>query len=140
MHREYKWNAFDGLDLYAQSWSPAEPKALICLVHGFNDHSARFDNWSRRLTAEGFAVAAVDLRGHGRSGGRRGYARSYQDLIEDVSVLMTRSRSLFPGIPLVLYGHSMGGNLVTNYLLAAKDIPDATVVTSPWFTLAKLRR
>jgi alpha-beta hydrolase superfamily lysophospholipase len=137
MHREYQWNAFDGLVLYGQSWSPAEPKALICLVHGFNDHSARFDHWSRRLVAEGFAVAAVDLRGHGRSEGRRGYARNYFDLIEDVQVLMAKARHLFPGIPLILYGHSMGGNLVTNYLLAIKDMPVAAVVTSPWFTLTK---
>lgn len=136
-HREYNWNAFDGLALYGQSWSPAAPKALICLVHGFNDHTARFDSWSRRLAAEGFAVAAVDLRGHGRSGGRRGYARCYHFLLEDIRVLMNNARALFPDLPLVLYGHSMGGNLVTNYLLAEKDIPHAAVITSPWFTLTR---
>lgn len=137
VRRDYQWNAFDGLALYGQSWAPAQPVALICIVHGFKDHSARFDHWSRRLAAEGYAVVAVDLRGHGKSGGRRGYARYFNHYLEDIRVLVTRARELFPNLPVVLYGHSLGGNLVTNYLLAEKEMPDAAVITSPWFTLAK---
>ena len=136
IHKEYKWKSHDGIMLYAQSWIPeSTPLAVIIYVHGFKDHSNRFRKWAERFAANGYAVMAADLRGHGFSEGRRGYARSYNDFLSDISLLVSRSNEQFPGFKHLLYGHSMGGNLVTNYLIEGKNLPDAAVIASPWFTL-----
>jgi acylglycerol lipase len=136
-HREYSWTTADGLKLFAQSWMPqSNPRAVINYVHGFKDHSNRFSHWAIKLTSEGFGVIALDLRGHGRSGGRRGYADSFERYLQDVSVLCYYSRKYYPGVRQILYGHSLGGNIVTNYLISGKELPDAAVITSPWFRLA----
>jgi alpha-beta hydrolase superfamily lysophospholipase len=136
-HHEYCWNSADGLKLFAQSWMPlGKPRAIINYVHGFKDHSSRFSHWAINLTREGFGVIAVDLRGHGRSGGRRGYADSFERYLQDVSVLFSYSRKNYPNIRQILYGHSLGGNIVTNYLISGRELPDAAIITSPWFKLA----
>jgi acylglycerol lipase len=136
-HLEYSWTSVDGLKLFAQSWIPrSNPRAIINYVHGFKDHSLRFSHWAIKLTKEGFGVIAMDLRGHGRSEGRRGYAGSYERYLQDVSVLCHFSRISFPDLPQILYGHSLGGNIVTNYLISGKELPDAAVIASPWFRLA----
>lgn len=135
-HREYHWPSADGLMLYAQQWMPeSKPQAIINLVHGFKDHSGRYSDWAEKLTRAGFGVIAIDLRGHGHSEGRRGYADRFERYLQDVHVMCIRSRGLFGNIPHFLYGHSLGGNIVTNYLILESNLPDAAIITSPWFTL-----
>jgi alpha-beta hydrolase superfamily lysophospholipase len=136
-HHEYSWTSADGLKLFAQSWMPqGNPRAIINYVHGFKDHSHRFSHWAIKLTKEGFGVIAIDLRGHGRSEGRRGYADSFERYLQDAGVLCNYSRRKYPNIPRILYGHSLGGSIVTNYLISGMELPDAAVITSPWFKLA----
>jgi acylglycerol lipase len=136
-HHEYSWTSADGLKLFAQSWMPrGNPRAIINYVHGFKDHSNRFSHWAIKLTKEGFGVMAIDLRGHGRSEGRRGYADSFERYLQDAGVLCNYSRRNYPNIPRILYGHSLGGSIVTNYLISGMELPDAAVITSPWFKLA----
>ena len=136
-HCEYCWPSSDGLMLYAQSWMPEKkPRGIINYIHGFKDHSSRFTAWAVKLTSEGYGVMAVDLRGHGHSEGRRGYAECFDLYLKDVQVMFVQSRKIFGAIPHFLYGHSLGGNIVTNYLIGGFDMPDAAVITSPWFTLA----
>ncbi len=136
-HREYSWISADGLNLFAQSWIPeTNPRAIINYVHGFKDHSSRFSHWAVQLTREGFGVIAVDLRGHGRSEGRRGYADSFERYLQDVRIMSSFSRQHYPGIRHILYGHSLGGNIVTNYLISGVELPNAAVISSPWFKLA----
>jgi alpha-beta hydrolase superfamily lysophospholipase len=136
-HHEYNWPSADGLMLFAQDWMPEKkPRAVIEYVHGFKDHSGRFTAWAKKLTGEGYGVMAVDLRGHGHSEGRRGYASRFDLYLQDVMELCTRSRNLYSDVPHILYGHSLGGNIVTNFLIRGNGMPDAAVITSPWFTLS----
>lgn len=137
IHREYNWKGKDGIALFGQSWMPeGNPRAVINYVHGFRDHSNRFEKWALRLTDKGYGLIAIDLRGHGRSEGRRGYAPEFGSYIKDVLVLCEKSRELYGDFPQILYGHSLGGNIVTNYLITERLLPVASVITSPWFTLA----
>jgi alpha-beta hydrolase superfamily lysophospholipase len=136
VRHEYTWESYDQLKLFGQSWIPhKKPKAVINLVHGFKDHSGRFEKWAIRFAGSGYAVIAVDLRGHGRSGGRRGYAPGFNSYLKDVNVLRQQSVNLFGDIPHVLYGHSLGGNIVVNYMITEDLQPQLAIVTSPWFTL-----
>ena len=71
-HHENRFAARDGLGLYEQCWLPdAEPSAAVVVVHGINEHSGRYARLAGDLTRHGYAVYAMDLRGHGRSEGDR---------------------------------------------------------------------
>jgi alpha-beta hydrolase superfamily lysophospholipase len=78
-----------------------------------------------------------DLRGHGNSEGKRGHIPSYQRLLEDVDIYLQRISEIFPGIPLFLYGHSMGGNITLGYAVSRKPRVTGVVVSAPWLRLVK---
>ena len=135
---EYKWQSFDGLDYYAVSWAPdVYPKAVLALVHGHGDHCRRYDHWLSRFPEQNLAAVAFDYRGHGRSAGKRGVLRHYNDFLQDVELLLQKTRELFPGVPIILFGHSMGGNMVLSYCLRRAAIPQLAIITSPWIILRK---
>ncbi|MBN2349420.1 MAG: lysophospholipase [Bacteroidales bacterium] len=136
-HKEYYWQTLDGIKIFAQSWQPAhKPKGLIILVHGLGDHSSRYGNWASKLTDVGFAVITSDLRGHGRSEGKRGYARSFSKYLNDCELLVQQAGFLFPGTYKILYGHSLGGNIVVNYITSRQADINALIISAPWFSLA----
>lgn len=128
----------DGLTLSGKSWLPADaPKKIICLVHGHGEHIGRYEHFATHFIQDGIAVFAVDLRGHGRSEGKRGHAPSYELLMSDVEELIKAARIDYNNTPIILYGHSMGGNLVASFILKnnMKELEGA-VLSSPWLTLA----
>jgi alpha-beta hydrolase superfamily lysophospholipase len=134
---EYKWKSYDGLAYYACSWTlKNNPIAVICLVHGIGEHCSRYEDWIIRFVNSGYHVLSFDYRGHGKSEGKRGHTPSYDSFMNDVELLLKKSQEIFPGIPLILYGHSMGGNLVLNYVLRKNPEIKGIIVTSPWIRLA----
>lgn len=130
-HYEFKHFATDGIELYFQGWQ-TENKAngVISLVHGLGEHSGRYSHWANLLNQAGYSVIANDLRGHGKSGGQRGHISSFSDYLNDVDLLLQQARERFPDIPLFLYGHSLGGIIVTNYVLRRKPQLNGVVVTA----------
>lgn len=131
-HEEMFWQASDGLQLFAQSWEPAgEVEGVICLVHGLGEHSGRYGHWVEMLGQAGYAVLAPDLRGHGKSGGARGHTPSFERYMDDLSLLLDEAARRFPDKPCFLYGHSMGGLLVANYVLRRRPRLAGVVITSP---------
>lgn len=134
----YTWKSFDGHDLFAQSWTPRnQAKAVINFVHGIGEHSSRYRDWMPFFVEAGFAVFAIEYRGHGRSFGKRGYIKNYEDLMKDIDVLFQESEKVLPHLPRFLYGHSLGGNLVINYAIDRKPNIKALVATSPWLQLSQ---
>lgn len=116
INNEWIWKSTDGLEMYAQSWRPEEtPRAVVCLVHGLGEYSGRYTHVGRAFTDAGFALVAFDLRGHGKSGGQRGHFPSLDLLMDDIHQLIHQGNEKFPGLPVFLYGHSLGGLLVLNY-------------------------
>ena len=139
MHlKEYQWKSFDGLDLYAIQWVAEErPKTVIAFVHGHGDHCRRYDEWFSKIKDKSIAILTFDYRGHGRSQGKRGVIRTYTEFLEDISLLHQKATELFPGIPIVLYGHSLGATIVLSYLLRSQKLPELAIITSPWLELKK---
>lgn len=132
----YQWKSFDGLDLYALQWPSNEgPEAVVAFVHGHGDHCRRYDDWFSKFTNRNIAVLAFDYRGHGRSQGQRGVVTRFDDLLKDVTLLHEKAKAIFPGIPVVLYGHSLGATIVLSYILRSKFKPELAMATSPWLTL-----
>lgn len=136
LHQEYIWHAFDNTKLFAQSWQTKEkPKVVINLIHGLGEHSGRYSQWSEWFQNQNCAVLAFDLRGHGRSEGKRGYTPSYQHLMKDIDLLLKKSQLLFPDCPKILYGHSLGGNLALNYVITHHPHIEGIISTSPLLRL-----
>lgn len=124
-------NATDGLDLFFRRWEPDEkPKAVICLIHGLGEHSGRYEHVAQAMTNAGFAFCAFDLRGHGRSGGKRGHFGSLDLVLEDIDLLRGEAKNCFPNLPEFLYGHSLGGILTLYYILKRNPELTGVIATS----------
>ena len=109
-----------GVELYRQSWLPeGEVRGVVVLVHGFGEHSDRYDHVARALTDDGLAVYAADHRGHGRSQGARAVV-DVADVVSDLDQLVvlaageTRSD---PPAPVFMLGHSLGAMIAVQYAL-----------------------
>ncbi len=135
-HKKYSWKSFDNLTYFAQSWECENPKAIINLIHGIGEHSSRYDEWAGWFVENGYTVLSFDYRGHGRSEGKKGYIPNYESIMKDIDLILSKSDELFPNIPKILYGHSLGGNFTLNYLLRRKPDIKCAIVTSPWIKLA----
>jgi len=109
----------DGTELAGLALRPSagEPKAAVAMVHGFGEHAGRYGALHASLLASGYAVAAADLRGHGRSPGPRGHVDGWDDYRADCAAIVGLARSLAPGRPVFLFGHSMGSAVALTYLL-----------------------
>src|SRR2546428_3707814 len=112
------------------------PRGVVLLAHGYAEHVGRYRDFIAHLTARGLAVAAIDHRGHGRSGGPRGHCRDFGEFIADLRTLAGRAEEWGPGVPRLLVGHSMGGLLAFLYLLRHPDTVRAGALSGPAFQVA----
>ncbi|GAA0527629.1 monoacylglycerol lipase [Saccharopolyspora subtropica] len=104
---------------YWQGWTIENPVAAVVLVHGVHEHSGRYRHVAERLVAAGYAVYAVDHPGHGRSPGTRGNIGSMAAAVDGVALLARLARQRHDGLPLFVYGHSLGGLISLQYLTGA---------------------
>ena len=117
--------------------SPGEDvKAVIIFVHGLGEHVQRYLSWADLFKKEGIGFTGVDLPGHGRSEGRRGNVRSYALIEEMLDILLKSCKHTFPGCPVYIYGHSLGGGIVLDYIIRKKPVIKGAIVTSPWLRLS----
>src|SRR6478736_9988008 len=94
-----------GLKITVRSWQPGgKARGVVAIVHGFNSHSGHYFWVADQLTASGFAVYALDLRGRGKSDGERFYVESFKDYVSDVATFVTLVKSREPGLPVFLLG------------------------------------
>jgi alpha-beta hydrolase superfamily lysophospholipase len=133
---EWKWKSRDSLEIYARGWKPEAPKAVVVLVHGHGEHVNRYNHVADAFTQAGYAMQAFDLRGHGQSAGQRGHTSNYDSLMNDIADFMADAQKRYPGLPVFLYGHSMGGNQVINYALRSPQGLKGVIATGPWLKLA----
>lgn len=124
----------DGTNLRTLHW-PAEgdPVAVALIVHGLGEHGGRYDNVAEALTAAGIDTHAYDHRGHGGSSGRRNHVERWEQLHDDLAEQVLRVRAQHPDLPLVLYGHSLGGLVCAGYVLSVepRPLPDLLVLSAP---------
>jgi len=98
---------------YRRDWIPPEADRVLVLVHGFAEHTGRYDEMAMHFAERGFAVHAYDQAGHGRTVGPRGHVDRFARLPEEVVRFCEIVGAEHPGRPLTLLGHSMGGLVVT---------------------------
>jgi alpha-beta hydrolase superfamily lysophospholipase len=134
---ESGWENKDGIKFYLCGWEPnKKPKAVVVLVHGHGEHVGRYTHVADAFTKVGYALVGFDLRGHGKSGGARGHAPSYEALMDDIADFLEQVIKRYPKLPIFIYGHSLGGNLVLNFILRRRPTVLGAIVTAPWLKLA----
>jgi len=136
-HTSTQFAAADGLLLTRQAWRPAgEPAAVLAVVHGYGEHGGRYRGLAEDMAARGYALHVYDLRGHGRSAGRRGHLGRFSDYLDDTAVFLEAVRGEQPGRPLILLGHSLGGLIAAAYV---EDRPTeglaGLILSSPFLRL-----
>lgn len=127
---EFELTAADGVRLFAQAWAPPAPRGAIVLVHGLAEHGGRYAWLAGRAAQQGFALTAVDLRGHGRSPGERMWVERFDDYLLDVDALWAQAGTRFAGLPRFLMGHSMGGAIVLAWAAQRRPAAAGVVLSS----------
>lgn len=134
-HSEFNFTIYD-TKFYAQVWEAKTTKAVVVLAHGMGEHSGRFANVAKKLTDNNFSVVAFDHFGHGKTEGKRGHNPSFDAVLDSITATIEKATALFPEKPIFLYGHSMGGNAVINYVLRKSHDLKGVIATSPFLKLA----
>ncbi|MDF2653613.1 MAG: hypothetical protein K0R19_87 [Bacillota bacterium] len=127
------------VELAGHEWRPEDPKAAVCMIHGIGEHAARYDRVGKCFMEYRLGLMGIDLRGHGLSAGKRGHTAPRTEILQDVDLLIDYARENYPGLPIILYGHSMGGNIALDYRRRGKhrSLIKACVITSPWLVLQR---
>jgi alpha-beta hydrolase superfamily lysophospholipase len=117
-HQEDDFQTRDGIDIFYQVWKPeGTPKGIVQIVHGLAEHAGRYINVVNKLVPEGYIVYGDDHRGHGRSGGLRGYVKSVNEFVQDqrefTKVIREKEGK---ELPLFILGHSMGSFISILYI------------------------
>lgn len=119
-----------GLFIFTRSEIPVDPTAVIFLIHGMSEHSGRtsYAFLKEKFLELNFAVFALDHQGHGKSSGNRVHVATYHDFLDDIEqfIKISLAKEEVPsGIPVFIFGHSMGGALTLGTLLhKVKSIPN----------------
>lgn len=121
----------DGTACLARHWMGAAPRGVVLMVHGLGEHSGRYEHVAQRLLQWGYSVRAYDQWGHGQSDGPRGGLPSDTQLLDDLAWQVDETRAAYPGLPLILLGHSMGGLVVARFVGLRLRPVDGVVLSSP---------
>ncbi|KUM87845.1 MULTISPECIES: alpha/beta hydrolase [Streptomyces] len=101
--------------LAVREWPHDHPRYLALVVHGYGEHVGRYEELAGVLVAHGAAVFGPDHAGHGKSAGERVLIEDFEDVVTDVHAVAALARSVHPGVPLVMVGHSMGGLIAARF-------------------------
>jgi alpha-beta hydrolase superfamily lysophospholipase len=117
-HKTGSFQGMGGIELFYQCWLPeGEVRCVMVLQHGFGEHSGRYAHMAENLAGRGIAVWAYDHRGHGSSTGQRGHINDWAEYREDGHKFVQLVHDKNPGLPVFLFGHSMGALTALDYAL-----------------------
>jgi alpha-beta hydrolase superfamily lysophospholipase len=126
-------SAIDGFALQGFVWERADPRAVVVIAHGAAEHSLRYGRFARDLNAAGYEVWSLDHRGHGRSPGPEGLGDfgdgGWDALVGDIGQFVELAKAAHPGLPVVLFGHSMGSAAAQQLAPDASERIDGLVLS-----------
>lgn len=126
------FEATGGYALFEQAWLPlGAPHAVILIVHGYAEHSGRYAHLAAHFVNQGYAVHTYDQRGYGRSDGKPGYIDRFDVYLDDLGIFLARAQAQYPALPIFLFGHSMGGAVVTLYAIEHQPSVTGLIISSP---------
>ena len=108
-----------------------ESTKAILLIHGFCEHSGRYTEFIKNLKEEGYSVLAMDLRGHGRTTGKKGDLQSIKKVISDVEKVIDYIKENYKFEKIGIFGHSTGGLIASLYSSLYSENIDFIILSSP---------
>jgi acylglycerol lipase len=130
--RESSFAGVGGPEIYRQAWLPdTDATAVVVIAHGAGEHSGRYRHVASRLVDEGYAVYAIDHRGHGRSQGPRALIDRLANAVADLDKLVVLTAGEHPGASVFLLGHSMGATISLSYAICHQDRLSGLILTGP---------
>ncbi len=133
---DHFFSARDGIRLFFRSWSQTPSKGIVALVHGFAEHSGRYESIANGLCRRGWSVAAFDYRGHGQSGGRRAHVDQFEQYLDDMEAFLDYVGKRNPQTRCILLGHSQGGLIAARSVARSVRQVSGLVLSSPLFETA----
>ncbi|MEZ4750137.1 MAG: alpha/beta hydrolase [Bdellovibrionota bacterium] len=113
----------------------ASPRGAVLVIHGLSEHSGRHLNTVEFLNSQGLNVLRFDLRGAGKSGGRRQYVDHFSDYVDDANTAFNQLARDNPKLPLVVLGHSLGGAIAIRLAALRSASFRALVLSAPAYIL-----
>ncbi len=129
MQRDFTWE-YKGRNFHGITWQPARFDRIMVIIHGIGEHVERYAPLAEFFNEEGYLVTGIDHYGHGKSDGKRGDALELEEIFDYLEAFLQYTWDTHPG-PMVLYGHSMGGGLLTGLLLHRHPDVQAAVISAP---------
>ena len=123
------------ITLSGLKWEVDKPKANLMLVHGAGEHIGRYDHWAKLFNDQQINVYGVDHYGHGNSPGTRGHIANYDLYLNEIQALKRMLDERDDNLPVLLYGHSLGGNIVLHWIIEHEKSVDYVIVSGPWIKL-----
>ena len=132
---ERSFDGVGGVRIVYDVWTPSDgttdPTGVVILCHGYAEHARRYDHVAQRFGEGGLITYALDLRGHGRSGGKRVYLKDMSEYTADFRHLVDIATAAHPELKRVVLGHSMGGGVVFAYGVEHAGDYAAMVLSGP---------
>lgn len=123
----------DGMSLQGWKWPVPDPSLVLVIAHGAAEHSLRYERFAAALNASGIEAWSLDHRGHGQSPGPEGLGDmgegGWDALVADIGQVIGMIHRARPGLPVALFGHSMGAAAAQQYVLDGSDTIDALVLS-----------
>ena len=120
---------------YASAMPTGNAKAVLAVIHGYADHGARYAHVMGALAEHGIGSVAIDLRGHGRAQGARGFCQRFDEFLDDARELRRLVETRAKGAPALLFGHSFGGLVAALSALEEPAPWKGLVLSAPFFGL-----
>jgi len=134
-HKEFTFQLHN-TNFYGEYWQVENAKATVIIVHGMGEHLKRYYHVAKKFTDNNFNVIAYDNFGHGKTSGKRGHNPNFEALLDVIEFNINKAVEISENLPVFLYGHSMGGNLVINYTIRKNHNLKGVIATSPFLKLA----
>ncbi|MCJ7456706.1 alpha/beta hydrolase [Candidatus Bathyarchaeota archaeon] len=135
-HMESSFEGARGTQIYYQAWTPTgRPTATLVMIHGQGDHCGRYAHVAEYMARRNYSIWAQDLRGHGKSGGKRGHVDSFDDYLVDTDRLIRIGKEHDRSSTTILLGHSLGGLLATRFAEERGSELAGLIATAPLFAL-----
>ena len=128
-----------GKKITGYSFECDSPEHVVIIIHGIGEHAGRYLRMAEHFAEKGIATLSMDLRGHGKTEGKRGHCAPRIEVLRDIDALIEYAEAKYPGLPITMYGHSMGGNITLDYRSRGRlnALPSKYIISAPWIKLVK---
>jgi len=122
-----------GLNVFYRYWKAEDSRGHIIGIHGFAEHSGRYDEFARNLVSNGYSMVMYDLRGHGKTarGLEIGYVKNFNNYVEDTKSFIKKMNEKLNVSDFIIYGHSMGGLIVLEYISKYHEYLKGAITSGP---------